>query len=71
MFNQVDTLIKDVAAGGEGRWFWLVGLIAFGGCGVMLRTLWPSRSSSHARKDYDGYIDDLLSTNGTRVRRER
>lgn len=71
MFDQVMTVMRDATSVSDVRWFWLVGLIAFGGFGVMLRTLWPARKADHTLKDYDGYIDDLLSTNGTRVRRDR
>ena len=71
MLDYISSLAADLHPAGDGRWFWLVGLIAFGGCAISLRTIWPSRRSDHARKDFDGYIDDLLSTNGSRIRRRR
>ena len=55
----------------DGRWFWLAGLIAFAACAAIIRTAWPAKRRDHILKDYDGYIDDLLTTNGSRVRRHR
>ena len=53
------------------RWFWIVGLIAFAAGSLILKKLWPAAGPKHHLRDYDGYIDDLLTTNGARIRRHR
>lgn len=53
------------------RSFWIVGLIAFAAGSLILKKLWPVATPKHDLKDYDGYIDALLTTNGARVRRDR